>query len=1020
MLSNKKVILIALVFLTILTTFRLLWLHVNKIPEHPHASQGVLDLRNWEKITEHAITLDGQWELFPNTLVLQENVETNYIENEREFIQTPGNWAALTDAASKYGFGTYRLRILVDPDRGKTYGLYIPNIASSSEVYVNGKLIAQSGKPAVDKQQYTPLNIPQTAYFTIEDTNEIELVIQVANFDNPNKGGIVRPITFGLAEPFSKDTGFSTDIVYIACIVYMLHAVYSFILFLAGNRDRRLLYFSLMLLCVILGTLIGERLLFVWIPLDFEWSVKIPFLTMIGGGYFLLQCIKHLLSDFFRAKLYRPYLILCGISLLMILFLPASSNLALILFYSAVMLVPCLLAPLVMYRATARIDNHNIFLLLAAIASIGSLIWLLIIQMLQIEMVSYPFDLMIATVCFATYWFKQYFRVLDESQKLAKQLQEADKQKDDFLAAVAHEMRNPLHSMINISQAVMDREKNSLKEKSAKDLELILMVGNRMSLQLNDLLDLARLKEQRITILSKDVSVHTATEAAMDVLRYMIDEKPIKLANRIPDNFPFVYADENRLVQILFNLLHNAVKYTETGEVSVHAFIQNGWARISVCDTGIGMDEDFLEKVFEPYEQLTSGITSAGTGFGLGLSICKQLVELHGGTLEVSSKPNQGSVFTFTLKLSVSQPEVAASIAMEAEDEKITAARAADQKHVDANQSSSSDPVRILAVDDDPVNLKVMESMFSNNAYEIFTATSGHEALSVLNTREWDLVIADVMMPHMSGYELVRIIRGHFSISELPILLLTARSQPEDVVAGFLAGANDYVTKPIGGLEFKSRVTTLINLKQSISERLRLEAAWLQAQIQPHFLYNTLNTIASLSEMDINRMTDLLAEFGNYLRKSFDQKNLQRVIPIEHELELLYSYLFIEKERFGKRLNIVWQVDKTFKIQIPPLSIQPLVENAIRHGILKRAEGGTILIRVMDKGHEIEIAVIDNGVGMDEEKTREILAAQPGKQNSIGLYNTNRRLKQLYGQGLKIISNPNQGTTIIFNIPKSN
>ena len=170
-------------------------------------------------------------------------------------------------------------------------------------------------------------------------------------------------------------------------------------------------------------------------------------------------------------------------------------------------------------------------------------------------------------------------------------------------------------------------------------------------------------------------------------------------------------------------------------------------------------------------------------------------------------------------------------------------------------------------MDDDPINLQVLSTILPAEQYELETVTSGKAALARLNTKEWDLIITDVMMPHMSGYELTRSIREKYSISELPILLITARSQPEDIYTGFLAGANDYVTKPVDALELNVRVQCLTDLKDSISERLRMEAAWLQAQIQPHFLFNTINTIISLSEIDIDRMAILLDEFGYYLGK---------------------------------------------------------------------------------------------------------------------------------------------------------
>src|SRR5690625_110121 len=148
---------------------------------------------------------------------------------------------------------------------------------------------------------------------------------------------------------------------------------------------------------------------------------------------------------------------------------------------------------------------------------------------------------------------------------------------------------------------------------------------------------------------------------------------------------------------------------------------------------------------------------------------------------------------------------------------------------------------RILIVDDDSVNLKVLYNVLSDDIYDIETVTNGEEALALIDTFEWDLVIADVMMSQMSGYLLTQKIRDTYSISELPIILLTARNNIEDIYSGFLAGANDYLIKPVDALELIVRVDALTDLRASIQERLRMEAAWLQVQIRPHFLLNTLN-----------------------------------------------------------------------------------------------------------------------------------------------------------------------------------
>jgi sensor histidine kinase YesM len=327
----------------------------------------------------------------------------------------------------------------------------------------------------------------------------------------------------------------------------------------------------------------------------------------------------------------------------------------------------------------------------------------------------------------------------------------------------------------------------------------------------------------------------------------------------------------------------------------------------------------------------------------------------------------------------------------------------------------------ILAVDDDPVNLRVLEGILASESesYDLVTVTSAQEALHRLDHREWDLIIADVMMPQMSGYELTRRVREYFSISELPVLLLTARSQQEDLYTGFHAGANDYIMKPVDSMELKSRVRALTDVKKSARERLWMEAAWLQAQIKPHFLFNTLNTIASLSHVDHVRMVNLIEEFGKYLRSSFNPQNLDRVVSLEYELALLKSYLYIEKERFGNRLDIVWEVDEQVSLLLPPLSIQPLAENAIRHGIMNRIDGGTLCIRIQQQEDGTEIAIMDDGVGMSQEELDRLLNPQQEQYSGIGLRNTDRRLKQVFGKGLYISSHPNQGTTVSFHVPRA-
>lgn len=195
------------------------------------------------------------------------------------------------------------------------------------------------------------------------------------------------------------------------------------------------------------------------------------------------------------------------------------------------------------------------------------------------------------------------------------------------------------------------------------------------------------------------------------------------------------------------------------------------------------------------------------------------------------------------------------------------------------------------------------------------------------------------------------------------------------------------------------------------------ELRTLQAQIKPHFLYNTLNTIASLSEIDPERTRELLNDFGSYLRSSFDLRNLDRFVPFSKEWALVHSYLQIEQARFGTRMSVSTKLPDNPSFHLPPLTIQPIVENALRHGILTRFEGGHLQVEVSEEEDGYMIAVRDNGVGFPPEKIEPVLSG--AYRGGIGLVNVHQRLKNAFGTGLEITSVAGEGTEVRLRIPSA-
>lgn len=1018
-LSKRKIFLIIILFFLLLTSLRVIWIIYHKNPDSPLARNGVIDLSNWEFTDNETITLNGDWEFYPDQFLMP---HSNPDTKNREFISVPGSWQDSIDRNnenSTYGHGTYRLKIILPDSDQQLYGIRLMNITTSANVYIQDKLVEEYNKVNTLANKHAMVRGPFSTLFHA-DHNELILTIHVSNYEIPFFGGITEPVEIGTETAINKVATSSITLQFVVSVIYLLHFMYVvIILFVGKDRFRKeLFYYGLMLILASLTILIDDDIV-LQMPVHIETAFKLLLFIMISTLFVLIQFIKHLfqLRSRFINILSIIYILLTLGQLIVPFHHYIYLGIAVLLFY--VITLSFLFTKTIQTIRAGYPDG--VIILLFIISYTSNVIWGAGIKFGSLEISYYPFDSIISIVIVALLLFKKHYRIVDLNEKQTKELKKVDKMKDEFLAKTSHELRNPLHVVMNIAQTVLNNKDDTLSKMNKENLKLLLDVGRRMTFTLNDLLDMTQLQEKKIHLQKEAINLPTVASGVLDMIDFMKEGKNIQFQLDIPHSFPAIKADKNRFIQILFNLLHNAVKFTNEGHISLFADYKNGLATIYVKDTGIGLNEETQKRIFQPYEQEDSSLTALGGGFGLGLTITKQLVELHGGEITVNSTVGKGSVFSFTIPLAnrdneqtMNDSEVAAGI-----DTDIDFSTSVAKSSLPVNSTSliKKERARILVIDDDALNLRVLQTMLVPD-YEVIPATNGKKALELMDTGEWDLVISDVMMPNMSGYELTKIIRKQFSISELPILLLTARNQLEDIYTGFHAGANDYIAKPVDALELKARVKALTNLKQSIQEKLRMEAAWLQSQIQPHFLFNTLNTIASLSKIDTERMINLLNEFGNYLQKSFAVNNTSSLIPLEDELDLTESYLYIEKERFANRLQIIWNIEAGIDFKIPPLSIQPLVENAVKHGALKRIEGGTVSIHIKDAGTFFEVAIKDDGVGMNKERIQELLSIENHHTDGVGISNTHLRLKKLYGKGLEMKSEPDLGTTVSFQIPK--
>jgi two-component system sensor histidine kinase ChiS len=409
-----------------------------------------------------------------------------------------------------------------------------------------------------------------------------------------------------------------------------------------------------------------------------------------------------------------------------------------------------------------------------------------------------------------TLWRTRVHRLkLAESQELNQRLQQIDLLKDQFLANTSHELRTPLQGIIGLSEAIYDRVNNP---EDQEDLAMIISSGKRLNSLINDILDFSKLKNFDIDLLLKPVNLKVLTEVVFRNNKPLIKNKNLKLVNLIPADFPDVKGDENRLQQIFYNLLGNAIKFTEVGEITVEGIQEGNMVKISVKDTGTGIPENKQEAIFQEFEQGDGSISREFTGTGLGLSISKKLVELHGGNMWVESEVGKGSTFYFTLPVSEEKASTMA-ISQPTDSERWINITPNDLSKTAMMSKGTDDETLILAVDDEPINHQVLKNHLSGRGFQLVQVMNGEEAMKVINNNQrFDLVLLDVMMPRMSGYEVCQKIREQYLPSELPVIMITAKNQMTDIVEGLSLGANDYLPKPFHKEELLARIKTQIDL----------------------------------------------------------------------------------------------------------------------------------------------------------------------------------------------------------------
>jgi signal transduction histidine kinase/CheY-like chemotaxis protein len=379
-----------------------------------------------------------------------------------------------------------------------------------------------------------------------------------------------------------------------------------------------------------------------------------------------------------------------------------------------------------------------------------------------------------------------------------RELQRLNSLKSEFLANMSHELRTPLNAIIGFSELLLDPTFGALNEDQKGYTSDILSSGRHLLELINDILDLSKIEAGKMRLAREVFEIGPVVEEAMALLRVEAGRKSLRLASRVDDGRLLVEADRSKIKQVMYNLLSNAVKFTPPGgQVTLTAGPAGDDLKIEVIDSGIGIRPEDQERIFEAFTQVDGSLARQYQGTGLGLTLVRRFVEMHGGRVEIWSRPDEGSRFTILIPGLRAAEETAGPLAVE-------------PHAAGAPTPAAASGDLIYVIEDNPSNLRLVRDLLLSRGYRVESAGSGEDALRALQFLDPRLILIDIQLPGMDGLQVARLLRTTAGSREVPILALTAHAMRGDEQRAREAGCDAYLTKPFEAAELLSIVSGLL------------------------------------------------------------------------------------------------------------------------------------------------------------------------------------------------------------------
>lgn len=788
-----------------------------EIREFPSAEKGKIDLSGWNFAKNGPVPLAGRWEFYWARLLSPSDFQRGRPE-KTGYLELPGAWKGYShDGRTLAGEGYATFRLAVDITAGRSpMAFRIRDVGSVCNIWVNGALTASSGTVGTTPKTEIPRRPQLISAPFPGNVNSLEIIVQASNF-HWQKVGLRSALLLGEEKRISLDANRDLSVVAFLGGMLLMIGLYHLALYLMRLKDPANLYCCFTCgawsVFILFGANTGWAATALFPEIPWRVFIDMEFITLVMGAVGMSLVYHEIFPDN-RFRFLKPcFLGLGGAFILCALALPPREYYSISLLFYPVVIIIIIYLTIVIALDLLRQEPDIYFLIPGYLAGAFTGGW---DSLRELGMVDTPsvhhyglFAFLLSLSFLISYRSARAHRAVEalgrELEEKNTALVRADRLKDEFLANTSHELRTPLSGIIGLADSLLTGAAGKISQTMKTNLTMISTSGKRLNTLINDILDFSKLKNDAVALHIRPVDLKSLTDIVIAVSARIDRNKPIRIENRIPDDLPLVNGDEDKLQQVLFNLVGNAVKFTHKGTITLNADEEEDRVTISVSDTGVGVPPESRASIFHPFEQADASISRSFQGAGLGLGISRTLIELHKGRLWLETSSDKGSTFCFTLPKSSEtnrgRTEADHAIGLDGIDVcraiggRMTTGSRAPDMNVGRLKTGEipTDAPRVLVVDDDPVNLQVALNILSMENMAVTTATGGREAARLVEAEpSFDLVLLDIMMPEISGLDVCQRLREKFSAAELPVLLVTAKNRLADLLEGLACGANDY------------------------------------------------------------------------------------------------------------------------------------------------------------------------------------------------------------------------------------